>query len=154
VTTDDQSATEERPGTEDAGGESAGAEAAAESLSRALTAIAALIRDIRGQLDRLLTIQIDRMKLKLRAGMFWMVAGVLLLVIGVTGAALGMVYLIAGVAGAFTEMLGGRAWAGDLVAGTLVLLSILFVVSVAQRGRRKSELKKLVRKYESREQGR
>jgi hypothetical protein len=152
VTTDDQTATEPRPETEDANGESTGGEA--ETLSRALAAIAAQMREIRTQLDRLLTIQIDRVKLKLRAGIFWIATGVLMLVIGVAAAAMGVFYVVAGAAGAFGELFGGRVWAGNLAAGTLTLLSILLVVTGVQRGRQKSELKKLVRKYESREQGR
>jgi hypothetical protein len=79
-------------------------------------------------------------------------AGVLAGVVGISLAAVAAGRLLAGVAGGLTMLLGGRAWAGDLLAGILVLASagigFFFIRKRAESARRR----KLFEKYERRHQ--
>jgi hypothetical protein len=79
-------------------------------------------------------------------------AGVLAGIVGVSLVAVAVARLIAGVAGGLTLLLGGRAWAGDLLTGVLILASagigFFLIRKRAESGRRR----RLFEKYERRHQ--
>jgi hypothetical protein len=127
---------------------SADSETDDESLPRLLAALSEQIGEIREQLERLLSVQLDRLKLRFRSGLFWALTGLLLGAVCVAATTAAVLYLLEGTAGMFTALFGGNAWAGDLVAGALVLLVALLALATIGGRHRKRELQRLKRKYE------
>jgi len=119
-----------------------------DSLPRMIAAIGEQVGEIRDQLERLLGIQVDRLKLRLRSGLVWVLSGLLFAAICLVATIVAVLFLLQGMAGFFTALFGGNVWAGDLAAGGLVLLTILSAVAWIGRGQNKKELKRLKQKYE------
>jgi hypothetical protein len=73
-------------------------------------------------------------------------------VVGVCLAAVAAGRLLAGIAGGLTVLLGGRAWAGDLLAGSLVLVSAgvgFTIIRIrAERERRRRLFAKYAQKHD------
>ena len=120
-----------------------------DTLPQMLAAISEQVGEIRDQLERLLNVQFDRLKLRFRAGLFWLLSSLLFGAVCVVATAAAVLYVLEGISGLFTALFGGNVWAGDLAAGGLVLLAVLLMVAVFARGFRKRELGRLKRKYES-----
>lgn len=119
-----------------------------DSLPRMIAAIGEQVGEIRDQLERLLGIQVDRLKLRLRTGLVWVLSGLLFAAICLVATIVAVLFLLEGLAGLFTALFGGNVWAGDLAAGGLVLLTILSAVAMIGRGQHKKELQRLKQKYE------
>jgi hypothetical protein len=106
---------------------------------------------MRLQLDRLLNVQLDRLRLKLRAGTYRLAAVLLLCAVVLTATVAAIWNLIAGLTGALTVAFNGRAWLGNITGGLLVLVLVGFFGGVVRWWHQRREMKKLVRKYEPRE---
>ena len=120
-----------------------------DTLPRMLAAISEQVGEIRDQLERLLNVQFDRLRLRLRTGLFWLLSSLLFGAVCVVATAAAVLYLLEGVSGLFTALFGGNVWGGHLAAGGLVLLSVLLMVATFARRFRKRELGRLKKKYES-----
>jgi len=146
VASDEHPPEEVQPET---GGENAEArDTVDDTLPRMLAAISEQVGEIRDQLERLLNIQFDRLRLRLRTGLFWLLSSLLFGAVCVVATAAAVLYLLEGVSGLFTALFGGNVWAGDLAAGGLVLLSVLLMVVLFGGRFRKKELGRLKQKYE------
>lgn len=120
-----------------------------DTLPRLLAAISVQVGEIREQLERLLNVQFDRIRLRARSGLFWLLMAVLLGAVGVVATVAAVLYVLEGVSGLFTTLFSGNVWAGDLAAGGLVLLMVLLAAVIFAGGFRKKELERLKKKYES-----
>ena len=148
MTTEEQPPEEPRPETGEANPESAET-GDDDTLPRLIAALTEQVGEIRGQLERLLNVQFDRLRLRARSGFFWFLSALLFGAVCVVATAAAVLYLLEGIAGFFTALFDGNTWAGDLSAGAGVLLLVLLAILIFARGFRKKELKRLKRKYES-----
>nr|AXL05498.1 hypothetical protein ACD_62C00083G0012 [uncultured bacterium] len=71
-------------------------------------------------------------------------------VVGVSLAAVAAACLLAGIAGGLTALLGGRAWAGDLLTGILVLASAGIGFTLIRKRAESARRRRLFAKYEQR----
>ncbi len=105
--------------------------------------------DLVSQIGALIQIQIDRRRLEVRrmivraalVSIFALPAAIL---IGVSAWRVS-----AGLAGGFAEWFGGRAWAGDLAAGALVLLAVALGAAFAIASGARRSLEEKAAKYEA-----
>jgi len=152
VATDEHPPEEAQPnnaGT-DADAPAAGAEESTDdTLPKMLAAISEQVGEIRLQLERLLSVQVDRLRVGARKGLFWLLTSLLFGAVCVVATAAAVLYLLEGVSGLFTALFDGNVWAGDLTAGALVLITVGLAVAIFGRRFGKSELARLKKKYES-----
>jgi hypothetical protein len=71
-------------------------------------------------------------------------------VVGLSLAAVAASRLLAGIAGGLTVLLGGRAWAGDLLTGILVLASAGIGFTLIRKRAERERRRRLFAKYEQR----
>ena len=152
MATDEQPPEEAQPngaGTDADAPATAADDSSDDTLLRMLAAISEQVGEIRDQLERLLSVQVDRLRLGVRKGLFWLLSSLLFGAVCVVATAAAVLYLLEGVSGLFTALFGGNVWAGDLAAGGSVLITVGLVVLIFGRRFGKSELARLKNKYES-----
>jgi len=79
------------------------------------------LRRVQEQIEQLVRIQVDRLKIQWRGrllGVAWISLGAVVLLTATVAAVL---YAMAGLVGMFAAVLGGPPWAGKLVGGVFVL---------------------------------
>jgi len=133
---------------ETAGADAENPEAGDDTLPRLVAAISEQVGEIREQLEKLLNVQFDRIRLKARSGLFWLLSGLLFGAVCVVATAAAVLYVLEGISGLFTALFSGNVWAGDLAAGGSVLLTVLLAVVIFGGRFRESELRRLKKKYE------
>jgi hypothetical protein len=119
-----------------------------DGMARMVGVIADQVAEIRLQLERLLSIQVDRALLRLRSGLLSLFSVLIFALLGLVVTVAAALYLLEGMAGAFTLLFQGRSWAGNLAAGGSVLLVALLVIGGMGRWLRRRELRRLKRRYE------
>src|SRR5688572_17940832 len=89
---------------------------------------------------------------KLRSSkLVWNLAtGVLAGAVGISLLAVAAGRLLAGIAGGLAVLLGGRAWAGDLLTGILVLASVGIGFTLIRKRAERDRRRRLFAKYEQR----
>jgi hypothetical protein len=95
--------------------------------------------------------RLDRLKLSLRRAGLLAAVAVVGLIVGSTVLVCGAVLLCVGLAQAISAVLGGRAWAGNLIVGISILLLVGGGGWLGLRWLRGSLRKRTVQKYELRQ---
>jgi hypothetical protein len=82
------------------------------------------LQEAREQAGRYVSAQLDRLRVMVRSAVLFGILGIAGFAIGMTIVITAAVLLCFGIAGGIGELLGGRQWAGDLIAGGAVLGAI------------------------------
>ena len=115
----------------------------------ALDAAIVRLTEIVGSLQQLLDVQIARARVEVRERLFQLVGWLLLSVLLVALTVVAGGYLLRGLSGLFTAVLGNLTWAGDLAAGASVLLVILIVGILARARLRRANLARVREKFDA-----
>lgn len=107
-------------------------------------------RELPAYAAQYLAAQADRFKLSVRKVVVAIVLGLLALLIGATVVIVSAGLLLIGLSEAIAVMLGGRAWAGDLIVGGGVLLIVGVGSWLGVRSFFNSSRKRTVKRYEDR----
>lgn len=112
-----------------------------------LDAAVARLTEIAGSLRQLLDVQVARARVEVREKAFralgWLLTSVLLLALTVIAG----LYLLRGLSGLLTGVLGNAPWAGDLAAGAVGLLLALAIGLVWRAGVRRGNLRRMREKF-------
>ena len=95
----------------------------------------------------LLRVGIDQVRLEARERGFRLIVMLWLAIVVVVVTVLAALFLVDGTSGLLTEIFNGRAWAGQLATGVLVLGSIAVALGLLRVRSRRMELKRLKSKY-------
>jgi hypothetical protein len=120
---------------------------AAESAAIVLARFA----EIRVHVERLLAVQIDRLRILVRESAFRTGALLWLTVVLVAATVGAVVHVLSGLAGALATAFGGREWAGDLAAGGLVLAGLLLGLAAVRARKRRAAFRKMAERYRRRD---
>ena len=119
-----------------------------DNSTEALAAVIAEIRGIREHLERLVRIEVDRAKLRLRAKLFGLLWVGFLAAVLLTATVSAVVFAVVGMDAALTDWIGGPEWAGKLAgAGVLLGLVALGLIAIEIVMRRRG-LARMKRTYE------
>jgi len=94
--------------------------------------------------------QADSFRLRVRKLVLAAVGGLLALLAGAAVVMAAAALIVRGIAGGLTRLLGGQAWAGDLLTGVLVLATVGLLTYFAMRGAVRASRQRTVNKYERR----
>ena len=125
--------------------ESDAPEAAPENTLRAL---GAQTRELFAYSAHYLTAKADSIKLSVRRAVVLAILGVVALVIAAAALVTAAALLVVGAALGIGALLGGRAWAGDLIVGIGVLGLVALGAWIGMRMVFKSSARKTVQRYE------
>jgi len=106
------------------------------------------LRRVQEQIEQLVRIQVDRLKIQWRGrllGFAWISLGGVVLLTATVAAVL---YAMAGLAGMFAAVLGGPPWVGKLVGGAFVLAMMGGGLAVGGLALRRRGLARLRESYE------
>jgi len=106
------------------------------------------LRRVQAQLEQLVRIQVDRLKIQWRdrlLGAAWVVLAVVILAVATVAA---VFYSMAGLSGMITQTLEGPAWLGDLVVGVSVLVLLVGGLAIGGFVVRRRGLARLRESYE------
>lgn len=123
------------------------ASAAAEGIFRHLGAHWAEVQEYVGYL---IATRIDALKLSVRSAILYGALGIVGLLAAVAAVATAVVLLLIGAANAISALLGGYAWAGQLIVGLVVLIFVFAAAFIAISKLTGSSRHQTVKKYESR----
>jgi uncharacterized membrane protein YqjE len=115
----------------------------------ALDAAIARLTEIAGSLQQLFDVQVARARVEVRERVFQALGGLLLAVLLLALTVLAGGYLLRGLSGLFTAVLGNVTWAGDLAAGTAVLLVILVAGILVRARMRRVNLQRVREKFDA-----
>ena len=97
-----------------------------------------------------LSVQADALRLRILRIALCIAAALLVVLAAAAALVTAVVLVLCGVAQGLAALLGGRAWAGDLAAGTLVLAAVGLAVWLGINAMLRSSKRKTVEKYEHR----
>lgn len=111
--------------------------------SDAMDATIARLTEIAGSLQQLLDVQVARARVEVREKAFraasWLLASALVIALTVTAG----LYVLRGLSGLLTGVLGNLPWAGDLAAGAAGLLLALAIGLVLRTRVRRRNLRRM-----------
>jgi hypothetical protein len=111
-----------------------------------LSSVLAELREIAGDLLELSQVQVERARIGLRSGLLNAGLATWVYLAAIATTVVAVYFLIDGLAGGLSELFGA-AWAGRLSAGLLVLAGIGVIVIWARFAERRTNLKRLRRKF-------
>lgn len=95
-----------------------------------------------------LSTRVDAVKLRLRRAAFAVALGLVGVVTAAAGLVMAVVLFLLGAARGLEALLGGRAWAGDLIVGGAVIVGAVVVSYLVARILAKSSRRQTVERYE------
>lgn len=110
----------------------------------------ATLAALRETLALYLAAKADLLTLRLRRLVLAVVGGLLALLAGAAIVTVSAALVVRGIAELVTRLLGGRAWAGDLITGLGLLGVIALVTYFALRGAARASRQRTVKRYERR----
>lgn len=118
---------------------------------QAISEAARRFAELREYLAYFLSLRIDRLRVTVRRTVILAVLGIVALIVGAAVVATGSVLLCIGLAEALSAAMGGRAWAGNLLVGAVVLLSLGIGCWIGLARLRACFRRRTVQKYELRQ---
>jgi hypothetical protein len=138
---------EQPPPGEEAGTEPVGADAEHGERGESLERILAEARSVGRDLLDLVRVSLDRARLGARSSVFRLLVLTWLGLAGATATVLSVYFIVQGLAGLATDAFGGRAWAGRLAAGVLVLAVSGLAIGFLRGRSRRAGLRRLEARY-------
>jgi hypothetical protein len=140
----------ESPQNGEAEGKSVEARPHAKSKRRVFGILHQDIKIILGYLAHYLAARTDAVIVKIRQAILWMMVATLVLFAAATAAITGVVLVFSGIADAMAVVFGGRAWAGNLTTGFLMLTLIALMIYVGMNSLLKYSYRQLKQNYDRR----
>jgi len=120
-------------------------------LADALAVVLARIDEVRSHVERLVAVQVDRARIKLRERMVRVVAWWLVGAALAAATVCGTVYVLSGLTGGLSVAFGDRVWAGELAGGAIVLCGVAAVFVALVAWRRRVGFDRMARRYRRRD---
>jgi hypothetical protein len=120
---------------------------AASQETAAMDGVLRSAEEILGSANRLIEVYADRMRASWRRKVARIALASSAALVGIVCLCAATLASFRGICGGFTELLGDRAWAGDLVGGLLALLLVATGVALFHRRTSRKELVRLRAKY-------
>jgi hypothetical protein len=124
------------------------ASASTDTFANVLRDAAAQVAALRQHLTRLVSVQVDRARVGVQQAVVNLVLFAWLGLIAFSLSVLAVYYAMSGLVLGLAILFGGRIWAAQIAAGSLILGVMLGGALVGRAWVRKRQLKALVRKYD------